>query len=66
MSAVQDLERAITQLSQDQLREFRAWFAEHDGQLWDQQFENDVLNGRLDALADEAIEDVRQGRSTDL
>jgi hypothetical protein len=53
-------------LSPDQFAAFRAWFAEFDAALWDKQIEADAAAGRLDALADEALEDLRQGRCTDL
>jgi hypothetical protein len=34
--------------------------------LWDSEFERDVAEGRLDALAEEAIRDYYEGRCTDL
>ena len=34
-----------------------------DATAWDTQFEQDVSAGRLDALADEALDDLRQGRT---
>ena len=36
-----------------------------DAAEWDTQFEQDVSAGRLDALADEALDDLRQGRTRD-
>jgi hypothetical protein len=44
-------------LSPEELRAFRRWFAEYDAQQWDAEFEKDVAEGRLDALAEEAIRD---------
>lgn len=66
MSTVQDIERAVVQLTAEDLAAFRAWFAEYDSDAWDRQLEQDIAAGRLDRLADEALEDLRQGRSTDL
>lgn len=66
MSTVEEIQRVIRQLSPDQLATFRAWFAEYDAQVWDRQFEDDAAAGRLDALADEALKDLREGRCTDL
>ena len=66
MSSLQDIERAIAQLPREQLASFRAWFAEFDAKLWDEQFEEDVAAGRLDRLAEEALKDLREGRCTDL
>jgi hypothetical protein len=64
MSTIQDIERAVQQLSTRDLATFRAWFADFDAQIWDREFEADVQAGKLDALADEALSDLRAGRCT--
>jgi hypothetical protein len=66
MSTVQEIESAITRLSREELSALRAWFSDFDAAVWDKQFEEDAEVGRLDALADEALRDVREGRSCDL
>ena len=66
MSTVQDIEKAIRQLSPEDLVALRTWFAAFDAEQWDQQFEEDVAAGRLESLAQEAIQDLREGRCTDL
>ncbi len=66
MSAVSEIEAAVSRLSSGDLSTFRAWFAEFDAEAWDRQFEADVSAGRLDALAEEALKDLREGRCTDL
>ena len=66
MSTIQDLERAVTDLSPEDLSRFRAWFAGFDAEVWDRQIEDDVAAGRLDALADEALADFRAGRTRPL
>ena len=66
MSTITEIEQAVRQLPAEDLAAFRAWFAEFDAGIWDRQFEDDVAAGRLDALAKEAIEELRQGRCTDL
>ncbi len=66
MSTVHEIEDAIRKLPDDDLVALRAWFAEFDAAAWDRQFEQDVAEGRLDALADEALRDLREGRCTDL
>jgi hypothetical protein len=65
MSTAIEIERAIEQLPPEELARLRVWFAEFDGARWDRQFEDDVAAGRLDALAEEAVSDLRQGRCTD-
>jgi hypothetical protein len=66
MSRVEDLERAIESLSPDELAQFRAWFAEFDWQAWDRRLVRDAEEGKLDALADEALRDHEAGRSKPL
>jgi hypothetical protein len=66
MSTVEQIEDAIRGLAPRELAVLRAWFAEYDAAAWDQQIERDVAAGRLDGLADEALDDLREGRCTDL
>ncbi|NEQ38722.1 MAG: hypothetical protein F6K40_21600 [Okeania sp. SIO3I5] len=63
---VEEIERAVSQLSPEELAVFRAWFAEFDAEAWDRQFETDVAAGKLDTLAEEALQDLKEGRCTDL
>ena len=65
MGSVNEIEAAILKLSEAELAAFRAWFAEFDAEALDRRIENDVVSGRLDALADEALDDLRTGRSTE-
>lgn len=66
MSTLNEIERAVSQLSPEELAAFRAWFAEFDAAVWDQQLEEDVAAGRLDKLAEKALKDLRERRCTDL
>lgn len=66
MSNLQEIETAISQLSADELAAFRAWFAQFDAQIWDRQFEEDVAAGRLNGLAERALQHLREGHCTDL
>jgi hypothetical protein len=66
MSRVKDLEDRIQELSSEELAAFREWFAKFDADAWDQEFEADVKGGKLDAMADRALQDFNAGRSTKL
>lgn len=66
MRTVHEIEDTIRKLPDDDLGALRAWLAEFDAAIWDQQFERDVAEGRLDALTDEALRNAREGRCTDL
>ena len=63
---VEDIEEAITQLPQEQLSKFRAWYEKFDSDTWDEQIERDVRSGKLDLLADAAIAGHKAGKSTSL
>lgn len=66
MTVISEIEVAVAKLSREELSVFRDWFQEFDADAWDKQFEDDVTAGRLDALAEEALRDLREGRCTDL
>ena len=66
MSTMEEIKESLLQLSPKELAAFRSWFAEFDAGLWDRQLEQDAAAGRLDQLAEEALEDLRGGRCTDL
>lgn len=66
MRTVQDIAHAIRQLSPEDLAAFRSWFAEFDAAVWDRQWEAEVAAGRLDQLAEEALQECRAGRCTDV
>ena len=63
---IQELEQAITELSQKELARFREWFEEFDAQAWDEQFERDAKSGKLDKFANKAITDFRAGKAKEL
>jgi hypothetical protein len=66
MSTIQEIETAVSNLSREQLSAFRTWFQKFDAEAWDRQLEEDVVAGRLDHLAEEALRDLREGRCSDL
>ena len=66
MNRVEELEVRIKALSSHEFQELRAWFAAYDAEVWDRQFHADAVAGRLDAVAERALKDFSEGRSTDL
>ena len=58
------LEQAVRNLPPCDLASFRRWFDAYDAEAWDREFEEDIAAGRLDALGDEALRDLREGRCT--
>lgn len=63
---ITELEQAVTQLSEQELARFRAWFDEYYAQLWDKQIEKDAKSGRLDKLIAEVNEEYNAGLSKPL
>jgi succinate dehydrogenase flavin-adding protein (antitoxin of CptAB toxin-antitoxin module) len=55
MKTAEDVEKAIVQLSLKELARFRAWFDAFDADLFDAAIERDARDGKLDAIAEEAI-----------
>ena len=66
MSKVENLEQKIQDLTPSELAAFRRWFREFDAQVWDRQIEEDIREGRLDKLADEALASHRAGKSKEI
>ena len=66
MSGITEIEQAVQKLPPQELAKFREWFAQFDASRWDRQFEEDVAAGRLDAVAAEALDELRKGQCTDL
>ncbi len=59
--SVREIEVAITQLPVDKLVELSSWLEEYQAQVWDEQIENDLDAGRLDALLAEVDAEYEAG-----
>lgn len=66
MGKVKQIANEIRSLSRDEVAELRRWFREFDADAWDREIEADIRAGRLDALAEKALEAHRAGRSKPL
>jgi hypothetical protein len=60
--SVEELEKAVTELSPDKLAKFQAWFEEFVADAWDKQIEHDAQNGKLDKLFEDSMRDLKAGR----
>ncbi len=65
MTTVQEIEKAVAHLPRPDLDKFGIWFKAFDADAWDKQFEEDVQSGKLDHLADQALDDLNHGRCTE-
>lgn len=64
--SIEQLESAVAKLPPDELAKFRAWFTEFDGESWDRQIADDISSGKLDGLAQEALDAHAAGQSREL
>lgn len=62
MSTVAEIEKALQAIPLDDARKVAAWLQHYLNEKWDAQIDADIDAGRLDKLADKAIEDYRAGR----
>ena len=66
MRKIEEIEEDIEKLSSNELKAFRRWFIDFDTQQWDKQLQEDIAKGKLDNMADEAIEQFRAGKAKEL
>lgn len=56
MSTLETIEAAILKLSPAEFQQLKQWFLDIDNQCWDEQIEQDIAAGKLDALAAETLD----------
>ncbi len=66
MSSVQEIERAIVELSPRELDDLYAWMDEHASQRIDAQLKSDLEAGRLDASIRRALAEHAAGETREL
>ncbi|ALF54800.1 hypothetical protein ACX27_21365 [Nostoc piscinale CENA21] len=66
MATLRDIEAAIKQLPESDIRQLSVWLQEYLDEMWDQQIETDVVSGKLDKLIAKAEEDIMANRVRDL
>ncbi len=66
MGTVEEIELQLAKLSPQELARFRAWYAEFDADAWDRQLEQDAASGKLDGLAQKALQSHASGMTKPL
>jgi hypothetical protein len=66
MTKNEKIRNEVRALSAKELSTFREWFVAFDAAAWDRQIEADIVAGKLDTLANEALADHAAGRSREL
>ncbi|MGJ5627887.1 hypothetical protein [Nostoc sp. CALU 1950] len=62
MNSLPEIEAAILQLSEDEMRDLSNWLQEYLNDAWDKQIEADAKSGRLDQLIQRAKVDIEANR----
>ena len=62
MSAA-DIIDQVQKLPPAEVFELGRWLREYEVELWDQQIEADIRSGKLDKLGQEALEELRAGKT---
>jgi len=63
MSQVEMFEQTVKKLNPGELAAFRSWFIKFDAGQWDRQIEMDSKTGKLDRLAQSAVEEHKAGKT---
>lgn len=66
VSNLQEIEKAILSLPSPDFEKLKQWFFDLDYQRWDDQIEQDITEGRLEAFAQEAISEFEAGHCQEI
>ena len=61
-----EVESAIKQLPEGEVRDLAKWLQEYLDEMWDRQIEADLASGKLDRLIAQAQADIANGNVKDL
>ncbi|MBW4583008.1 MAG: hypothetical protein KME42_25860 [Tildeniella nuda ZEHNDER 1965/U140] len=64
--SLENIENAILSLPSHEFERLRRWFFDLDYARWDEQIEQDIAGGKLEALAQEAIAEFEAGHCREL
>ena len=66
MPTLSEIEAAIKQLPQGDIRHLSVWLQEYLDEMWDQQIEADLVSGKLDKIIAKAEADIATNSVRDL
>lgn len=66
MTSLAEIEKAIRQLPEDDIRQLARWLQNYIDDHWDQQLETDLASGKLDALMAHAEARIQSNQVKDL
>ena len=66
MGTLPEIEAAIKQLPENDIRQLAAWLEEYLEKIWDQQIEADLTSGKLDQLIVKVEADIAANKVRDI
>ncbi len=66
MSNLEQIEIAILSLPSSEFDQLRLWFLDLDYERWDKQIDQDIEDGKLEELAQEAIAEFEAGHCREI
>ncbi len=66
MNALPEIEAAIKQLPENDVRQLAEWIQKYLNEKWDRQIEEDLAAGKLDAVIAKAEAEIAANNATDL
>lgn len=66
MTNLAEIEAAIQQLPEEEVRQLSVWLQAYLDEMWEQQIESDLESGKLDRLIAQAEADIAANRARDM
>jgi len=66
MGSIDEIKSAIAHLPEKEFNSFVDWFQEFEEKRWDKELEKDIAQGKLDNLANEALNEFDTGKCSEL
>ena len=66
MTRVERIEQEIQGLTRSEIAALRDWFSRYDAEEWDRQIEKDAASGKIDQLAEAALNQHKAGKTREL
>ncbi len=60
---VEEISTNVMHLSTNDLDRFRAWYETFEASNWDKKIEKDIISGKFDTLANEALKDFNANKN---
>ncbi|PYS99593.1 MAG: hypothetical protein DMF63_10935 [Acidobacteria bacterium] len=61
--SILEIENAIKNLSPEKVNELMDWFVAYHAEIWDEEIETDVKEGRLDSILNEVNSEINSGNA---